>query len=117
MAVSVRSAGTCMTGGSLSYSVDWGDEASSTGAKSKMLVQSSTFTHTYDKAGTYTVMFTVENDAGKSAKTSATVKVTGSTQTGPVISGLVATSSSKDKAVVRWMATRDGGETIPDDVF
>ena len=90
------------SGGSLSYSVDWGDEASSTGAKSKMLVQSSTFTHTYDKAGTYTVMFTVENDAGKSAKTSATVKVTGSTQTGPVISGLVATSSSKDKAVVRW---------------
>ena len=24
---------------------------------------------------------------------------------------------STDKAVVRWMATRDGGETIPDDVF
>ena len=70
-------------GGILSYSVDWGDiqkTCSSSGATcstayQKQIQQSAMFTHSYFQAGNYTVMFTVTNSSGQSAKTSLSVKV------------------------------------------
>ncbi|MEJ0054023.1 MAG: peptidoglycan-binding protein [bacterium] len=65
------------TSGSLHYSVTWGDEgAMRSMLASKGTVQtSSTFTHSYAKAGTYAPKFTVSDDSGKSASVSATVVV------------------------------------------
>ncbi len=63
--------------GYLSYSVVWGDEGS-TGqyaAQNAVASQTSTFTHTYYNAGTYTPTFTVTDDKGVSATTSITVNV------------------------------------------
>ena len=72
--------------GSLSYSVNWGEAlpvcpvgyTCVTPAVAKVTSQSSTFTHSYANAGTYTVTFTVTNSSGLSAQTTATVQVTGS---------------------------------------
>ncbi|MCL5782111.1 MAG: peptidoglycan-binding protein [Patescibacteria group bacterium] len=62
--------------GPLSYSVRWGDM----GGKGLMggsepFVQTTTFTHVYSKAGTYTVSFIVSNNAGLTASTTTTVNV------------------------------------------
>lgn len=69
--------------GSLSYSVNWGDTSSCpTGytcavpaVAASVFTQSSTFTHSYSTAGTYTATFTVQNAAGLSAQTTSTVQV------------------------------------------
>jgi PKD repeat protein len=57
--------------GSLSYAVDWGDNA----PKPAYVTQTTAFTHSYSAAGNYTVKFTVTNSAGLTAQTSATVQV------------------------------------------
>jgi hypothetical protein len=67
------------TGDSLKYSVKWGDEG--TGSLLRAMVAtpvqtSSTFTHAYQTAGTYTPKFTVTDDTGHSESVSATVVVT-----------------------------------------
>jgi len=70
------------SGGDLRYSVTWGDElvgASATSIKAPepaTLQTSATFTHSYSRSGTYTPVFTITNDAGLSASTSATISVT-----------------------------------------
>lgn len=70
-------------GGNLSYSVFWGDEVMTqtavSNAKEIMLDyrQTSTFSHVYERAGSYTPVFTVRNDAGKSITTSLSLKVKG----------------------------------------
>lgn len=75
--------------GNLSYSVIWGDEtwavpADAYSATSVRTVSSSgTFTHAYQRAGTYTPRFTVSNSSG-SAQTSATVTVRSSIVACPV---------------------------------
>lgn len=61
---------------SLSYSVNWGDDASamtSLKVASEPFVQSATLSHVYDKSGTYTATFTVQNEAGY--KTSSSMKI------------------------------------------
>ena len=70
------------SGGNLSYSVYWGDEAPvayPTGTMSPIRMsapqQSATFTHSYSQAGIYTPVFTVDNDRGQGAKTSLSVNV------------------------------------------
>jgi hypothetical protein len=65
----------------LSYHVTWGDEYSyalpyaSMSAMSEAFIQTTTFTHAYASAGTYTVSIVVRDPVGKEAKTSTTVKV------------------------------------------
>lgn len=67
-------------GGQLSYQVWWGDENAyasgmTTASAARDFTQSTTFTHSYANAGTYTVTITVQDPTGQSAKTSTTVKV------------------------------------------
>lgn len=66
--------------GPLSYSVTWGDEWDSTGqsratSASASIVQETTFTHSYSRAGNYRVVVVVTDDSGKQTKASATVQV------------------------------------------
>ena len=75
--------------GQLSYSVTWGDENATGAAPSSdgldlYSAQSSTFTHSYASAGTYTVTVVVRDSAGKEARTSSTVRV-GTTALCPLV--------------------------------
>ncbi len=67
--------------GNLSYSVVWGDEVHATqgfsATPAPAVVQSATFTHVYNQAGTYTPTFLVTDNTGLSARTSASVRVGG----------------------------------------
>ena len=89
--------------GSLSYSVVWGDEAPIYGMmapSAKMsvpFIQTATFSHKYQTAGTYQPTFTVVNDYGLAAKTSLSVNVGGVTpppQTGTL-------DIQKDSGIIR----------------
>lgn len=74
-------------GGTLSYSVDWGDQPSyyyGATTPGYLQQQTSTFTHSYSQAGTYTARFTVTNQYGQSAQTSLTVVVGSNTNTGGI---------------------------------
>ncbi len=67
--------------GYLSYAITWGDEfigpnwGSGSASAKNALDQTATFTHSYAKAGTYTVTVIVSDSAGAQSKTSATVQV------------------------------------------
>jgi hypothetical protein len=92
--------------GNLSYSVDWGDQKPEPLARAALtadaFVQTSTFTHAYDTAGTYTVKFTVKDDAGLTAKSSATVHVNRSATSAPVISSVSAKATNSTHALISW---------------
>ncbi len=65
---------------SLKYSIVWGDEfqglpAFINTAMRDVFVQESTFTHSYARAGTYTVIVVVTDSSGAIAKTTSTVRV------------------------------------------
>ncbi len=67
--------------GSLSYSITWGDEvlradalAPAMGTTAEIR-QTTTFTHSYAKAGKYTVKIVVSDEKGNDAETTATVQV------------------------------------------
>ena len=92
--------------GSLSYSVDWGDTYTcpvgytcTTAAQAKAIVQTSTFTHSYSAAGTYTVTFYVQNSAGLRAQTSATVTVGSVVVTPPCPAGYICTQTGNPQPV------------------
>ncbi|MFA5773106.1 MAG: PKD domain-containing protein [Candidatus Paceibacterota bacterium] len=104
------------SGGNLTYSVVWGDEAVQTNystATRQIPQQSATFTHSYSQIGTYTPTFTVTNSNGGSAKTSITVKVNNLTNTCPVvltdcIVGYSAVLSGKDSnGCNSWSCKKD----------
>lgn len=71
--------------GQLTYLVDWGDVYSTcydncniplnSASVNNSFVQSSTFSHSYKTAGTYTVKFSVRDDAGNETNSSITVRV------------------------------------------
>lgn len=91
--------------GSLEYMVDWGDNVNALSAQSidsKSFVQSSTFTHAYATAGTYKVMFSVKNSAGKESTSTVTVNVKGSTVNAPVISNVKAAPTAPRHATISW---------------
>lgn len=89
--------------GSLSYAVDWGDNNPSPLAlMMPTFVQTSTFTHVYTKAGTYTVKFTVSNTTGQKTTSTVTVHIVGSVVGMPVISNLSATSTKPRQATIKW---------------
>ena len=93
---------TAPGGTSLNYSVDWGDTVypvpMTSGSANTNISQTSTFTHSYSQAGTYTVKFTVSSPSvcatgimfpciqGGSATTSITVQVVNAT---PQSSGII----------------------------
>ncbi len=65
--------------GTLHYSVVWGDEANSAAimAPQSIPVQSyASFTHTYQRSGTYTPRFTVSDDNGNTVTVSSSIVVT-----------------------------------------
>lgn len=66
--------------GTLSYAITWGDEWFGSGAgtmarPAATIMQQSTFTHGYARAGRYTVAVTVTDADGKTARTTSTVEV------------------------------------------
>ncbi len=86
--------------GSLKYAVVWGDETqvkemttNSAGNAPTAFSQDTTFSHAYASAGTYNPTFTVIDDQGLQAKTSATVRV------GSVTVNNLTYSVSTDKSV------------------
>jgi len=89
--------------GSLSYAVDWGDQAANMLMKAAepVFTQTSTFTHSFAQAGTYSVKFTVKDEAGLSSSSSVTVRVDGK-QSVFTIDGLTATSSRPHTARINW---------------
>jgi len=71
----------------LSYSVVWGDEGTGPVSGDAMLRtgSSASFQHTYSKAGTYTVIFTVKDSAGATTQSKATVVVLSSSTNQPPV--------------------------------
>jgi hypothetical protein len=70
-------------GGQLHYSVVWGDENSGVRSAdsyypSTSVVSSGSFTHVYNRPGTFTAVFTVRDDYGHSTQVSATTYVSAS---------------------------------------
>ena len=66
----------------LTYAITWGDEPyaaySYAAAARESISQQTTFTHTYNTAGAYTVRITVSDGNGNNAETTSTVVVNGS---------------------------------------
>jgi len=66
--------------GSLSYDIRWGDEnyapvPMASYAARETVVQTTTFTHAYNKSGNYTITIIVRDGSGMEAKTSSTVRI------------------------------------------
>lgn len=99
--------------GSLSYSVDWGDTNAFMRmfASAAAFTQSSTFTHTYDKAGDYTVKFTVKDDGGKTSMSSATVHVTAAAEPF-ALSDVKASVTDSTSATVTWKTNMDSNSRV-----
>jgi hypothetical protein len=96
-----------LNNGTLSYSVDWGDEnkifsKSMIGLSQPLFVQDATFTHSYSKIGNYNVTFTVSNEIGQKATSKISVHVVGQAKNTPVISNLLVNSIKSNKATVNW---------------
>ncbi len=108
--------------GSLSYSVNWGDEPSvailpGVGVAPAPVQNTATFTHVYNTAGTYTPVFYVTDDRGQQAKTSMSVQVGGggTTNSPPKITGIPAVPSEVKVGQVvsfSWTATDPDGDKL-----
>jgi len=91
--------------GSLTYSADWGDTAS-TGMRAmavpaSIFVQSTDFTHVYTTPGTYTATFKAQNSAGITATSTKIITVTATTTTAPVISN-ISSQPGSTSSTITW---------------
>ncbi len=93
--------------GLLSYFVAWGDEVVNAGVPTIMIsnsnLQTTTFSHSYPRSGTYYAKFKVSDSSGQSAQTSISVNVT---HTGQDITVLSPNGGEQWKAysteMIRW---------------
>jgi PKD repeat protein len=99
----------------LSYSVDWGERVIYTrevGSAMTMPVpqQTSTFSHTYNQAGNYTVTFTVVNGYGQSTQTSLSVNVKGNDvrPSSPIITGITGPKTVNMNHTATWKVKAKG---------
>lgn len=83
-------------GGTLSYSVNWGDESSALTPTSSG-GQTASFTHTYTRQGVFNPIFTVSNSSG-SQRTSVSVDVGGAPV--PVTELLISPVQGLDRSVI-----------------
>ncbi|MEK7465583.1 MAG: peptidoglycan-binding protein [Patescibacteria group bacterium] len=88
-------------GNNLAYNVNWGDYIPNAyGApESKKMDQTATFTHTYSAAGFYTIIFTVVDEKGASARSTLTVTAIGK---GSTSTSTVSTCATSTKIVRRY---------------
>jgi hypothetical protein len=98
--------------GNLSYSVVWGDEpqvaySGSALSAATAFTQSASFTHSYSQTGTYVTVFTVKDNSGQTAQTSATVRVGNITAPPTLTSALL--SSTDDMAGIQGVFTPGPG--------
>lgn len=100
--------------GSLTYSVDWGEGGmlSFLRASEEAFVQTSTFTHAYDKAGTYKARFTVKDEDGRSSSSSVTVRVVKGEAPELAISGVAATPMKGNRAAITWKTNVKSDTTV-----
>lgn len=102
--------------GNLLYSVNWGDTMFKTALMvlpESPFVQSSTFTHVYSLPGTYTAVFTVENDAGLKASSSVSILVKEvSDTTPPVISSVEDIKVGSTTATITWKTDEPSDDTV-----
>jgi hypothetical protein len=100
--------------GTLSYSVDWGDQGflhPLLAAMTQAFTQTSTFTHSYANPGTYTVKFTVKDDGGRTASSSTTVHVVKAAPT-IAISNVNTTAIGQTTAAVTWTTNLRSDATV-----
>lgn len=98
---------------SLTYYVVWGDEPIYTMPNAgnvpdtRHYTQTSTFTHTYNRAGVYQPTFYVSDASGAQSKTSVTVKVGNSTQSSTTVTSPNGGEKYKvgDTVAIRWSTT------------
>ncbi|KND48349.1 MAG: Flagellar hook-length control protein FliK [Parcubacteria bacterium C7867-002] len=96
--------------GSLSYSIDWGEATCPAGyvcsaSSGASFSQTSSFTHSYATAGTYTVKVTVTDAAGLKAQTSSTVRVDTASDT---LYSLNIKKAGTGTGIVMWKALECG---------
>jgi hypothetical protein len=109
--------------GSLTYSANWGDEASMKSAAmlAPSFTQTATLSHIYSTPGTYTATFTAENNAGYKDTSSMKITVTATDTTGPQFSNLKITPSTNGSTIT-WTTNENTaskifyGTTTPVDV-
>ena len=96
-------------GGALTYSVVWGDEGiedvlRAIAGLGGTFSSAATFTHSYVKAGTYTMQVTAKDGAGATAVGALTIKVgMGTTTTGTTpFTPITATSTSAASCITPW---------------
>lgn len=104
--------------GYLSYDVCWEDYLcqqidSNRSLSANNFTQTATFSHAYNKAGTYNVLITVIDDKGNSAKTSYNVRVVASTNSYIFTRELGLGSSGDDVAELQKRLTSEGHYSGP----
>ncbi len=105
----------------LSYSVDWGDVQTMGiralfAVKEPVFVQTSTFTHNYADPGTYTITFSVKNDAGLTTQSTTSVTVSQATTTTdttpPSLTNIAVGSVDSTQATITWVTDENADSRV-----